>query len=227
LGELLLAIIDTPPIPVTKLVPTLPASLDAWFNKALAKNPNERFQSAREMADAFASASGKSITVSSNQDAFSSGLNAGQIDAPGPRSSSFSTSNATCLREVLSALAQVADVPGVLGVALLDAAGQCMAHYSTFGMQPTSFAEALAAVRDALDSFDALDATEPRAMGLHFDTAVVQLRWLDAFPLIVIGIETVHPTVLSVSLSGRPRSSACWPANTAERHRPFARPMRR
>ena len=205
LGELLLAIIDSTPIPVTKLVPTLPASLDTWFNKVLAKNPNERFQSAREMADAFASASGKSITVSSNQDAFSSGLNAvpsNVVEGQASRSSSFSTSNTTCLREVLSALAQVADVPGVLGVALLDGAGECIAHYSTFGMQPTSFAEALAAVRDALDSFDALDATEPRAMGLHFDTAVVQLRWLESCPLIVIGIETVHPTVLSVSLSG-------------------------
>ncbi|HRI68087.1 MAG TPA: serine/threonine-protein kinase [Polyangium sp.] len=39
--------------PVTALRPDLPPTLDAWFTKMLKKDPNERFTSAKEMAEAF------------------------------------------------------------------------------------------------------------------------------------------------------------------------------
>lgn len=38
---------------ILPLRPGLPPALDGWFRKACAKSPSERFQSAREMADAF------------------------------------------------------------------------------------------------------------------------------------------------------------------------------
>lgn len=40
----------------SKARPDLPPAIDAWFEKALAHAPSERFSSARELADAFASA---------------------------------------------------------------------------------------------------------------------------------------------------------------------------
>ena len=42
---------DAPPI--TKLRPALPSSLDAWFERALAMDPDDRFSSASEMLETF------------------------------------------------------------------------------------------------------------------------------------------------------------------------------
>ncbi len=38
--------------PPSKLVPSLPPEVDAWFARAIARNPGERFPTAREMSDA-------------------------------------------------------------------------------------------------------------------------------------------------------------------------------
>ena len=47
------AAIATSPIPVpSDLRPDLPADFDAWFRKALERDPNRRFQSAKELSDA-------------------------------------------------------------------------------------------------------------------------------------------------------------------------------
>ncbi len=51
--------IHSEPLPkITKLAPELPASIDAWFERACARNVDERFRSARELAEAFAAALG-------------------------------------------------------------------------------------------------------------------------------------------------------------------------
>ncbi len=57
-GDLLVKICTAPlPIP-TQLVPELPPAFDAWFTRALAREPEGRFQSAQELADALVVALG-------------------------------------------------------------------------------------------------------------------------------------------------------------------------
>ena len=48
--------------PATQVRGDLPPSLDAWFRKALAREPTERFGSAKEMSDAFALAIGAPVS---------------------------------------------------------------------------------------------------------------------------------------------------------------------
>ena len=61
LGELIVAITSRPHAAPSTLVSGLPAAVDAWFERALAKDPSARFQTARELADAFAMACGVSL----------------------------------------------------------------------------------------------------------------------------------------------------------------------
>ena len=51
-AELAVAIHTPPPPRPSALDPSLPPELDAWFAKAFAQRPDDRFQSARELADA-------------------------------------------------------------------------------------------------------------------------------------------------------------------------------
>jgi len=54
---MILAQIASAPLPKpSKLRPDLPASFDAWFARALDRDPNKRFQTARELSDALAKA---------------------------------------------------------------------------------------------------------------------------------------------------------------------------
>jgi serine/threonine protein kinase len=57
-GDLLAKILIESPQLATVLVPELPAELDDFFERALARDPAQRFQTAREMSDAFVEASG-------------------------------------------------------------------------------------------------------------------------------------------------------------------------
>ncbi|MFO0555756.1 MAG: serine/threonine-protein kinase [Polyangiaceae bacterium] len=52
--EVMMAILNEPPRRPSMFDPSLAPAFDAWFNKAVCKDPNERFQSARELADALA-----------------------------------------------------------------------------------------------------------------------------------------------------------------------------
>jgi serine/threonine-protein kinase len=61
LGELIVAITSRPHAPPSSLRADLPPDLDAWFDRALAKDPAARFQSARELSDSFAMACGVSL----------------------------------------------------------------------------------------------------------------------------------------------------------------------
>jgi len=49
LGNLLLKIMTLAPPPVHDLDPTLPASLGPWWQRALARDPNQRFQTAQDL----------------------------------------------------------------------------------------------------------------------------------------------------------------------------------
>ncbi len=53
LGRLLTRIVEDDPSPPSRLVPSLPASIDVFFVKALAKRPDDRFQDAKQMREAF------------------------------------------------------------------------------------------------------------------------------------------------------------------------------
>ena len=60
-GDLLVKICTTPaPIP-SSIVPQLGPGFDAWFLRALEKDPSRRFQSALELSDALAGAAGLSV----------------------------------------------------------------------------------------------------------------------------------------------------------------------
>lgn len=56
LGGLALAVHTGPIVPPCRVRPDLPAALDAWFARACARGPADRFQSAKDLADAFEAA---------------------------------------------------------------------------------------------------------------------------------------------------------------------------
>ncbi|MCU0682358.1 MAG: protein kinase [Polyangiaceae bacterium] len=58
LGELIVKVTTEAPPSARGLRPELPRAIDAWFQRAMHKKPAKRFQSAREMANAFVRACG-------------------------------------------------------------------------------------------------------------------------------------------------------------------------
>ncbi|MDI3289502.1 serine/threonine protein kinase, partial [Polyangium sp. 15x6] len=62
LAEVMVQVFSARLPPATSLAPDLPPALDAFFQRALARNPDDRFQSMRELAEAFQSvASGRGM----------------------------------------------------------------------------------------------------------------------------------------------------------------------
>ncbi len=53
-GDVLVRICTEPFVPASTVMPSLPAAVDAFFARALARFPDERFRTAGELADAFA-----------------------------------------------------------------------------------------------------------------------------------------------------------------------------
>jgi serine/threonine-protein kinase len=66
---------------LTTARPDLPPSLDAWFVRACAKDPNARFQSAKELRDAFAAAAAEATGVQA--------ASASTVGVPPPAAASF------------------------------------------------------------------------------------------------------------------------------------------
>jgi len=66
IGELVHATLDLDPTPPTELLPTLPKQLDAFFERALDKNSAERYESAREMAEAFIASASHSESIAAD-----------------------------------------------------------------------------------------------------------------------------------------------------------------
>jgi serine/threonine-protein kinase len=62
-AALSLAVFHTTPASPCAIVPDLPRALEAWFGRALAIDPEERFSSAREQARHFANAAGEELAA--------------------------------------------------------------------------------------------------------------------------------------------------------------------
>jgi serine/threonine protein kinase len=228
LTELLFEVIGADPVPVTKLVSGLPRGLDAWFERALQKDPARRFASAKEMSHAFQVAIGRDATSgvdSSGLDHSSAKIRAAQNQArtivsddpihdpvlevssyapPPPAPSAprvVTSSNVTASGSVATALSQLGELPGVLGAALVGPGGTTLAHYSATGFIAASFGEVVEKIVAALESFENLDTTRPQALALHFEGASVLLRWIEGYVLTVLGTEHLNSTVLTVNLN--------------------------
>lgn len=72
LGDVIVKICTEAPPRASHLLPGAPAGLDAFFERALHKDPERRYQSAKELAEAFASLVGREPSFSS-------------LNLPGPR----------------------------------------------------------------------------------------------------------------------------------------------
>jgi len=73
IGDLLMKILSAP-LPVPSQIASVPAGFDAWWAKAASREPEKRFQTAKEMADALSAvASGPSAVQPSGQSAMYAG----------------------------------------------------------------------------------------------------------------------------------------------------------
>ncbi len=79
MGALMLAVSQGRFVPPSELRPELPAALDGWFLRALDGDPNRRFQSARDLAEAFDAAIGRQA---SGVRGFDSGVHRPRPPAP-------------------------------------------------------------------------------------------------------------------------------------------------
>ncbi|HET7544806.1 MAG TPA: serine/threonine-protein kinase [Polyangiaceae bacterium] len=217
LAELLIGIVSKDPVPATRLTPGLPRAVDDWFQRALDKNPARRFASAKDLAQAFHMSIGQN--ASSATDYSSSPLLAAPHAAIGARARVASdtvvnaktshkpnvqhadVSNHTASTGVPLALAQVAEVANVLGIALVSPEGDAVAHHSLMGLPASTFSDVTQRVKDSLDTFESLETTRSQALALYFEHATVLIRWVESHAVIVVATEQVHPTVLSVSLN--------------------------
>jgi serine/threonine-protein kinase len=132
-GDLLVKIC-TAPVPTPSVtVPGLPPSFDAWFFRALEREPSQRFASASELADALAFAAGLSTRgpTSSREPALGPATRAvvvpvststagSALPAAGVTSAPFTTASVSAVkpsRGVLFAIAVAALIVGSIGVA--------------------------------------------------------------------------------------------------------------
>jgi eukaryotic-like serine/threonine-protein kinase len=217
LAELLIGIVSKEPVPATRLAPGLPRAVDDWFQRALDKNPARRFASAKDLAQAFHMAIGQHASSATDYSLSSTAVTARAPKVAGARPGSDTVvnpaivhrpsthhadvSNHTASTGVPLALAQVAEVANVLGIALVGPDGEPVAHHSLMGLPASTFADVTRRVTESLDTFESLESTRSQAFALYFESATVLIRWVENHAVIVIGTEQVHPTVLSVSLN--------------------------
>lgn len=230
LAELLIGIVSKDPVPATRLAPGLPRAVDDWFQRALDKNPTRRFASAKELAQAFQLAIGQhassatdysssSRLVSSKASDLGRAVKGSDTVVQSGSALRFAplqtpdVSHHTASAGVPLALAQVAEVANVLGVALVGPEGEPVAHHSVMGLPALAFSDITRRVKDCLSTFDSLENSNSQALALYFESATVLIRWVESHALIVVGTELVHPTVLSVSLN-----AACSKLQSLARH---------
>ncbi|HTB73495.1 MAG TPA: serine/threonine-protein kinase [Polyangiaceae bacterium] len=132
-GDLLVKICTSPVPTPSVTVPGLPASFDAWFLRALEREPSQRYGRASELADALAFAAGLSTRgPASSQDAAvgpttraaigatSASISGAALPAAGVTSAPFTTASvatAKTSRGVLFAVGAGALIVGSIGVA--------------------------------------------------------------------------------------------------------------
>jgi len=219
LAELLIGIVSKEPVPATRLTPGLPRAVDDWFQRALDKNPARRFASAKDLAQAFHMAIGQHASSATDYSSSTPAViarGAAQVrplsgsdtvvhmsPAAGraPSAHHADVSNHTPSAAVPLALAQVAEVANVLGIALVGPEDEPVAHHSLMGLPASTFSDVTRRVRESLDTFESLESTRSQALALYFEHATVLIRWVESHAVIVVGTEQVHPTVLSVSLN--------------------------
>src|SRR5450432_2171279 len=155
LTDLLVNIVSKEPTPPTRFVPSLPRSIDDWFKRALDKKPARRFPSAKDFGQAFHMAMGQHGSSVSDYSSSGTILSRTVVDlspaseamvsvspvSRAPRTDALSVSNHTPSPGVAQALAQVAEVTNVLGVALVDPEGHSVAHHSQLGLPAITFAD--------------------------------------------------------------------------------------
>ncbi|MEI9952986.1 MAG: protein kinase [Pseudomonadota bacterium] len=218
LAELLIGIVSKDPVPPTRLTPGLPRAVDDWFQRALDKNPARRFASAKDLAQAFHMAIGQHASSATDYSSSSTAITSRAIPAVRPTGSDTvvhmnplvsrlpnahhaDVTNHTASTGVPLALAQVAEVANVLGIALVGPEGEPVAHHSLMGLPASTFSDVTRRVKESLDTFESLESTRSQSLALYFEHATVLIRWVESHAVIVIGTEQVHPTVLSVSLN--------------------------
>ena len=220
LTDLLINIVSKDPTPPSRYVSSLPRGVDEWFKRALHKKPARRFQSAKDFAQAFHMAVGQHGSSASDYASSGTVLSRTVVDLTptsevlssvppispslGPRASrpdATSVSNATPVPGVALALAQIAEVPDVLGASLITPEGDSVAHHSQIGLPESSFSELAPALRAALAAFESLEDSASQTVALYFETAAVLGRWIGEYLLLVVATEQAHPTVLSVSVN--------------------------
>jgi len=219
--DLLVAILGVEPEPVSKLVPSLPRALDAWFERALHKDPMRRFASAKDMAHAFALAVGQQVASVSdrtrsgpvltldNESTIVTPESLLEIGSIAPRTfgsssspgSSVNASNATAVAAVAGALAQLGEISHVLGAGLVGPDMATLAHHTTTSLAPSSFGELSARALSALAAFENLEGSRPQALALHFEGISVLLRWVESHVVVVVATQSVNQTVLTVNLN--------------------------
>jgi serine/threonine-protein kinase len=215
LTDLLVNIVSKELTPATRFSPSLPRTIDDWFRRALDKKPARRFASAKDFAQAFHMAIGQHGSSASDYSSSGTILSRTVVDlAPtseamisvtpvsrAPRPDALSISNQTSSPSVAHALAQVAELPNVLGVALVGSDGNSVAHHSQLGLPASTFADVAQRVQSSLDAFESLESSPSQALALYFESATVLVRWVESHTLVVVATELAHPTVLSVSLN--------------------------
>jgi serine/threonine protein kinase len=219
LAELLIGIVSKDPVPVTRLTPGLPRAMDDWFRRALEKNPARRFATAKDLAQAFHMAIGQYASSAIGYSSSSPDVPARTAVAARPLTGSDTVvhvnaatsqkpsahhadvSNHTASTGVPLALAQVAEVANVLGIALVGPDGEPVAHHSLMGLPASTFSDVTRRVKESLDTFESLESTRSQSLALYFENATVLIRWVESHAVVVVGTEQVHPTVLSVSLN--------------------------
>jgi serine/threonine protein kinase len=215
LTDLLVNIVSKDPVPPTRFTPSLPRTIDDWFRRALDKKPARRFPSAKDFAQAFHMALGQHGSSASDYSSSGTILSRTVVDL-GPTSEVMASvspvsrasrpdpqgaSNQTASPIVAQALAQVAEVANVIGVALVAPAGDAVAHQSQLGLPAATFADVAHRVQQSLGAFESLEAAPNAALALHFESATVLVRWVESHLLVVVATEQAHPTVLSVSMN--------------------------
>ncbi len=225
-GELLLSICSTTPVAPSKIALDLPSEIDAWFEKALAKEPAARFQSARELGATFCDVLG--LSLASGIDLTSSYSSLSQpgtgsyaarstplpevvpdpqlaeeetrVIAPQSRAPGLMSSQPPLANSgsIVEALAPLTSVPHAIGVALLDQQGECllMRGKEQNALTFSAIASHARTVAETVESIES--AAEPSQLSARFDKIAVYVRWIGSFTLVVHGDAQLRALLLTV-----------------------------